>query len=438
MGVVSDLVRDVPLPRMVKVRQILPRPSIPSEEVPGVIRSLLEPEKFASRVKPGMKICITCGSRGMANIPLIVGSIVSFCRERGAIPFVIPAMGSHGGATAEGQREILASLGVTEETVGCPIVSCMDTVVVGHSPEGLEVRIDKNAAQADGIIVFGRIKAHTCFRGPYESGLMKMMTIGMGKQHGAESCHSAGFKHMAYLVPTFARVIMKNAPVLFGVATLENAFDETYKLVALTPEEIDSEEPKLLEESKRYLQRIVFPECDVLVVDQVGKNISGEGMDPNVSGTFATPYASGGIKAQKRCVLSLTEATHGSFHGIGFVDAISRRVFREMDFEKSYPNAITSTELGFAKIPIIMKNDRETIQVCIQTCVEVDKKNIRLIRIQDTLNLEYIWISEAMLAEARANPEIEIVGEPEPIPFDADGDIAGLRKPADTQRLYYR
>lgn len=428
MGVISDIVKDAALPRMVKVRQLLPRPIIASEEVPGVIHSLLQAEKFASRIQPGMRICITCGSRGMANIPQIVGAIAAFCKERGAQPFVIPAMGSHGGATAEGQRQVLESLGVTEESVGCPIVAGMETVVVGHSPEGLEVRIDKNAAEADGIIVFARIKSHTAFRGPYESGLMKMMTIGMGKQQGAESCHSAGFKHLAYLVPTFGRIIMKNAPVLMGVATLENPFDETYKLVALTPEEIDSEEPKLLLESKQMMQRIVFPSCDILVVDEVGKNINGEGMDPNVTGTFGTPYASGGIEAQRRCILSLTEETHGNFHGIGTVDLISKRVFDELDYEISYPNAITSTGLVWSKIPMWMPNDKETIQCCVKTCVEVDKENLRVIRIKNTLDLEYIYISEAMLEEARNNPEIEIVGEPEEWVFDQEGNLPELRK----------
>ncbi len=428
MSMVSELLKDVQLPRMVKVRQLLPRDSISGEEVPGVIHDLLQPEKFSGKIRPGMRICITCGSRGMANLAQIIHSIADFCREWGAEPFVIPAMGSHGGATAQGQLDVLESLGVTEKSVGCPILSSMDTVVVGHSPEGLEVRIDKYAAEADGIIVFGRIKAHTAFHGPYESGIMKMMTIGMGKQQGAESCHSTGFKHMAYLVPTFGRIILQNAPILFAVATLENAFDETRRLVALAPEEIDTEEPKLLLEAKATMQRILFPDCDVLVVDEVGKNISGEGMDPNVTGTFATPYASGGIQAQKRCVLSLTEETHGNFHGLGMVDAISDRVFRELDFDITYPNTITSTVLSFSKIPLVMKNDRETLQLCVKTCVEVDKKKIRMIRIKNSLDVEYIYISEAMLEEARANPELEIVGEPEEIPFDEAGNIVGLRR----------
>ena len=376
-----------------------------------------------------MSICITCGSRGISNIPLIIKTIADFCKSKGALPFVVPAMGSHGGATAQGQLEILASLGVTEESIGCPIKSSMETVVVGHTvvgdirPEEIEVRIDKNAASADGIILCGRIKAHTAFRGEYESGLMKMMTIGLGKQEGAESCHKNGFKYLAHLVPAFGRIIMKAAPVLFGLAILENSFDETCRLVALTPDEIDSEEPKLLKESFTYLPRIYFDDCDVLVVDEFGKNISGEGMDPNITGTFATPYASGGIKAQKRAILRLTEQTHGNAHGLGLVDVISKKFYDDMDLEITYPNSITSTVLEFSKIPMIMINDRETFQLCIKTCTEIDREKVRLIRIKNTLDLEYIYVSEGMLDEVRNNPNLEIAGEPEELIFDSDGNL---------------
>lgn len=427
--VITSLLEDVKIPKMIKVHQKFDRPKIEPDDIPNTITSQFSQNKFASKIKPGMSICITCGSRGISNIPLIIKTIADFCKSKGAHPFVVPAMGSHGGATAQGQLEILESLGVTPQSVGCPIKSSMETVVVGHTvvgdirPEEVEVRIDKNAAQADGIILCGRIKAHTAFRGEYESGLMKMMTIGLGKQQGAESCHKNGFKYMAYLVPTFGRIIMKNAPVLFGLAILENSFDETCKLAALTPEEIETEEPKLLKESFTYLPKIYFDDCDVLIVDEFGKNISGEGMDPNITGTFATPYASGGIKAQKRAILRLTEQTHGNAHGLGMVDVISKKFYNDLDLEATYPNSITSTVLEFAKIPMIMANDKETFQVCIKTCTEIDKEKVRIIRIKNTLDMEYIYVSESMADEVKLNPNLEIISEPSELSFDSDGNL---------------
>mgnify|MGYP005760193923 FL=1 len=427
--VITNLLKDVKIPKMVKVRQKFERNRINKDDIPNVIFSQLENEKFSSLIKPGMKICITCGSRGISNIPLIIKTIADFCKNKGALPFVIPAMGSHGGATAQGQRDILTSLGVTEETIGCEIKSSMETVVVGHTvvgdirPEEVEVRIDKNAYEADGIILCGRIKAHTAFRGEYESGLMKMMTIGLGKQEGAESCHKNGFKYMARLVPEFGRIIMKNAPILFGLAILENSFDETCRIIAMTPNEIDKHEPELLKESFQYLPKILIDECDVLIVDEFGKNISGEGMDPNVTGAFATEYASGGIKAQKRAVLRLTEETHGNAHGIGLADAVSRKLFDNMDFEITYPNSITSTVLDFSKVPVVMINDKETFQVCIKTCTEIDKEKVRIVRVKNTLDLEYIYVSEGMIEDIKKNPRLEICSEPEELVFDSYGNL---------------
>nr|MCR4707851.1 lactate racemase domain-containing protein [Clostridiales bacterium] len=292
---VASLVSDTFVPKMFRVRQVFPRPRIASEEIPGIIDALLSEEKFASRVKPGMRIAITAGSRGIANNALTTKCIADFCKKRGAKPFVVPAMGSHGGATAEGQREVLESYGITEEYLGCPILSSMEVKKVGVNEEGFDVCIDKNAAEADGIILGCRIKPHTAFRGPYESGLMKMMAIGLGKQVGAQQCHEQGFKNMAKNVPMWGRTILKNAPILFGVPTIENAFDETCKIVAVAAEDIEAEEPVLLKEAFSYMPRIWVDSCDVLIVDHIGKNFSGDGMDPNITGTFCTPYATGGI-----------------------------------------------------------------------------------------------------------------------------------------------
>ena len=422
-GVVSELVKDVKIPKMVKVQQKFPRPRVDVSEIPNTIRKLLEEGKFQDKIQPGMNVCITAGSRGIANVALITKTLVEFCQEKGAFPFIIPAMGSHGGATAEGQTEILASFGITEESMGCPIKSCMDTVEIGKTEEGHSVRIDKYASEADAIIISCRIKPHTAFRGQYESGIMKMMAIGLGKQEGAEICHAAGPKYMAHMIPLFGRVIRDNAPIAFAVATIENAFDETAKLAALTPEEFDEWEPVYLKEAFANMPKILLDESDVLIVDKIGKNISGDGMDPNVTGTFGTPYASGGISAQRVCVLGLTEESHHSGIGMGMAHASTKRLLSQVDLEATYPNAITSTVLEMARIPVIMDNDKEAIQVCIKTAVGIDKSNPRIIRIANTLDLEYILVSEALIEEVRRNPRLVITGEAEEMAFDENGNL---------------
>lgn len=420
---VSDLVSDQTIPKMFKVKQVFPRPKIEPEEIPGIIESLLSQEKFSSKVKPGMRIAITAGSRGIANVALTTKCIADFVRSRGAHPFIVPAMGSHGGATAEGQRAILEGYGITEDYVGCPIISSMEVKKIGVNEEGMDVFIDKNAAESDGIILGCRIKPHTAFRGPYESGIMKMMAIGLGKQHGAEVCHEAGFKNMAKYVPMFGRAIIKNAPILFAVPTIENAYDETCKIIAVNAEEIIKKEPPLLQEAFANMPRILVDSCDVLVVDQIGKNFSGDGMDPNITGTFCTPYATGGIQSQRVCVLDLSPETHGNGIGLGYSSATTKRVFDQLDLSSMYPNAITCTVLGGVRIPIVMESDREAIQVCIRTCNEIDKKNPRVVRIPNSLHIEHIMLSESYYEEAKNNPNLIIESEPEYLPFDEDGNL---------------
>lgn len=420
---VADLVSDVRLPKMFKVKQKFPRPRIEPEKIPDIIHELLSEEKFANQIKPGMRIAITAGSRGIANVALTTKCIADFVKERGGKPFIVPAMGSHGGATAQGQREILEGYGITEEYVECPIISSMEVKKIGVNQEGMDVFIDKNAAEADGIILGCRIKPHTAFRGPYESGMMKMMAIGLGKQHGAEVCHEAGFKNMAKYVPMFGKAIIENAPILFAVPTIENAFDETCKIVAVNADEIEEKEPPLLKEAFANMPRILVDSCDVLVVDQIGKNFSGDGMDPNITGTFCTPYATGGIQSQRVCVLDLSPETHGNGIGLGYASATTKRVFEQLDFGSMYPNAITCTVLGGVRIPIVMESDKEAIQVCVRTCNEIDKKNPRIVRIPNSLHIEHIMLSEAYYQEALQNPDLDIESEPEYLAFDGDGNL---------------
>jgi len=259
------------------------------KDIPGTIAKEFQKPEIASRIKPGMRIAITSGSRGIAHIAEITKEIVKQIQKLGGKPFIFPAMGSHGGATAEGQREVLESYGITKKTMGVPIVSSMETVVIGHTPEGKPVYIDKNAHEADGLDVVGRIKPHTAFRGTWESGLLKMMVIGMGKQKGAESCHDEGFGRMAHNVEVYADVIMAKTNILFGVGIVENAFDDTYLIEAILPSQFKKREAELLELAKNLMPKILIPKFDILIVDRIGKNFSGDGADPNITGTYATP-----------------------------------------------------------------------------------------------------------------------------------------------------
>lgn len=423
MGIVTELLKDVKTPEMISIRQNFDGTHIDARYIPSVIAGEMKQEKIASAFRPGMRVAITAGSRGIANIALIIKCIADNLKEMGAIPVVVPAMGSHGGATAEGQREVIESYGITEDFIGCEIISSMETVEIGKTETGRPVRIDKNAYEADGIVVCGRIKPHTGFRGPYESGIMKMMAIGLGKQFGAEIIHADGFHHFKEYIPMYGNAIIKYAPVTCALAILENAYDQTRELVALTPEEIVTEEPVLLDRARTYMPRLLFDSCDVLIIDEAGKNISGDGMDPNISGRFPTTCASGGIDAQRIAILDMTPESHGNGCGMGLADCVSKRFFDKLDLEATYPNAITNTVVGEMKIPMIMQNDKETVQLCIKSCNEIDKENPRVIRIKNTLKLKDIEISGALLEEAKAHPDIEITGELRPMTFNEEGNL---------------
>jgi len=424
-NVVKRLCAEVSLPKMFKVKQLFDRKRIEVENIPDVIFAQMSRPELGGYIKNGKHIAITCGSRGVANVAIITKAIADFVKSKGAHPFVVPAMGSHGGATAEGQRALIEGYGVTEEFIGCPIVSSMETVVVGKNDEGQEVRIDKNAARADGIIVAGRIKPHTDFHGKYESGLLKMMAIGLGKREGADVCHELGFGYMAHRVHLFGKAVLKHAPVILGLAVLENAYCETCKLAAIKPDEIEEEELKLLAEAREHLPIIFFKHADVLVVDRIGKDISGTGMDPNITGTgYCTPFITEScIAVQRTVVLDLTEETHGTAFGIGAAHTTTKRLFDKIDFDATYVNAVTSRGLDQVKIPCVMDNDREAIQLALRTCLGIDRERPRIIRISDSLHTEIIWISEAMRQEAEMNRRVEIIGEPEEWTFDDYGNL---------------
>lgn len=388
-----------------------------SETIVSVLRRGLGEYSFPQ----GQRIAVTAGSRGVANIGLILKTIVGFLKDGGAEPFIVPAMGSHGGASAEGQKALLAGYGITEESMECPIYSSMEVKKIGRLADGREVFIDKTAAEADGIIVVGRIKPHTAFRGPYQSGLMKMMAIGLGKQYGASVCHAEGFQRMAYNVQAFGSAILKYANILCGVGIIENAFDETKKIMVMRREDIESMEPELLKEAEQSMPRILFPSCDVLIVDEIGKNFSGDGMDPNVTGTFATPFATGGIHAERICLLDLSPETHGNGMGTGVASVITTRIFKQLDVNMMYINGMTCKNLNGSRIPCVMTNDKEAIQFCLKTCIQADILYPKIIRIFNSQFVKYMWISEALAEELPEN--VEILSGPEALSFDSEGNL---------------
>ncbi|HOB08046.1 MAG: lactate racemase domain-containing protein [Limnochordia bacterium] len=421
MGVVSELVKGIPIPRMVKVSQKFDAPRL--ADVEGELRAQLRQEHIQAMIKPGMTIAVAVGSRGVNRIADIVRVVVEELKALQAEPFIVPSMGSHGGASAEGQKEVLRHLGITEDSVGAPIRSSMEVNQIASLENGLPVYVDRFACQADGIVVINRVKPHTAFRGPIESGLMKMLAIGLGKQKGAEACHQLGFKHMAEFVPTMAKVIMDKLPVLFGVATVENAFDQVMKLKVIPASEIEGEEKELLKIAKANMPKLWFDQIDVLVIDEIGKNISGDGFDPNVVGRYPTPYAYGGPDVTKIVVLDLTDETEGNANGIGTADFTTRYCVDKIDYEKIYANGLTSTVVAPTKIPTTLENDREAIQAAIKTCNILDFTKVRLVRIKNTLQLAEIEVSEPMIPEVESNPNLNILSAPYDWEFDANGNL---------------
>lgn len=429
METITNLIKDTPIPKMVRVRQNFDKTCIPESDIPGIILRELDRPEIGGKILPGQKIAITCGSRGINHNALMARTIVDFVKSKGAEPYIVAAMGSHGGATAEGQLQILKDYGITEEAMGCPVKSSMETVQIGisgvrHQP----VFMDKNASEADGIILFNRIKPHTSFRGPYESGLMKMMAIGLGKQKGAESIHHQSPAIMHELVEEYGRTILENAPVLGGIAIIENAYDDTYLIKGLSPEEIITEEPKLKEISYKTIAHLLFDKCDVLVVDKIGKNISGDGMDPNVSGTFGSPGRPrngepGPILAQRTVVLDLTDESHGNFNGIGVADVTTKRLIDKSIVDVTYPNALTSTLVNMVKMPIFAHSDENAIKLAVRVCNMIDKQHPRIVRIANTMELSHIWVSEALVEEVKAHPHMELDGELQDWGFDENGNL---------------
>jgi len=411
------------LPRLARVRQSIPQPRL--EDVPGTVRRLILSSRLRDRVAKGGTIAVGIGSRGVSGIARVARTIVDTLREMGYKPFVVAAMGSHGGATADGQRELLAGYGVTAETMGVPVKTGMDTVVLGTNPVGLPIYFDKNAYEADAIVLANRVKPHTDFHAQHESGVLKMLVIGLGKRDGASQVHKLGVRGLREVLPAVGRFLVKNTRFALGLAIIENAEDVPAEIVALEPETIFELEPVLLERARDLMGRLPFDQIDVLVVGELGKNYSGAGMDPNVIGRLlieTQPDLDRPV-VTRLAVLDVSDESHGNIVGVGFADLTTERLVSRLDPESFRINVLTSCCLERARIPITLPTDRDVIQTALETCWRIEFSQARVVVIPNTLELETIWVSPPLDDEVRAHPHLTRETDFLPIPFLADSSL---------------
>lgn len=395
------------------------------QDVPGAVRTALETLNISSATKSGESVAVCVGSRGISQISLIVSECVKHLMNNGLKPFIVPAMGSHGGTTPEGERSVLAKLGIDESRVKVPILPAEDVVRIGTLKIGIPILMDKGAAEADHIVVINRVKPHTKFHGPIESGLTKMLTVGLGKGKGAAIYHRAAVQHTFGILHDAARRILEECSVLFGLAILEDGYRHISRIRAVGPENWHQTERKLLEEARVMVPRIPFDPIDILIVDEIGKEISGIGMDSNVTGRhrdivgdfFTPPHA------KRIFVRNLSPESDGNANGIGLADVTTRRLVDAIDFEKTYQNALTAISPEKAAVPMHFETDRECVETCLNTIGMVQPEAARIVRIKNTATLETLWISRALEAEAALNRDIKILKTWEPMSFDDQGNL---------------
>lgn len=415
MDAVKSLLENIDIPPMYRVRQ-----EFYVNPLEDIETSCLEQIGALSRLatlKRGARIAVAVGSRGIANISRITASVVKALQSQGFEPFIVSGMASHGKATDEGQAELLAELGVTEAAVGCPVRASVEVVEIGTIDSGLPVYMDRIASEADGIVVINRIKTHTAFHAEYESGLVKMLAIGLGNDIGAKSCHQLGFGKMAENIIAMTRMKIDKMPVLFGVAVIEDGAENVSIIEVIDGDKIMEREPELLKVSKSYMPSIGIDQIDVLVVDRMGKEISGDGMDPNITGRYATPYASGGPQVSKLAILGVTEKSHGNVIGVGQADICTQKLFERADLETTYINSLIATVTSVARLPMILPTDYDAIRAAILTCNIVDFSKVRLVRIRDTLHLGELLVSQALVDEVSGKANVISVDGPVEMKF---------------------
>ncbi len=422
-------------PKLLRIRQQFERPRV--EDIPATVAAELEKLNLARTIRPGHTVALTAGSRGIANIPLILRSVAQHLKKIGAKPFLVPAMGSHGGGTPEGQRKILESYGMTEEFVGVPIKASMDVISLGSTADGFPVVLDRHASEADHIGVVGRVKPHTGFHGPIESGLLKMMMIGLGKHAGALAYHRMLLEFpYDQVVRSVTRHMRSKAHIAFGLGIVENAYDETALLEAVSPDSFEPREEALLIKAKSWLARLPYRDADLLIVDEIGKNISGSGMDTNVVGRkrafrLGAVSANGAPPADEQpamrhiFVRGLTAITHGNAAGIGLADFTTTRLVKTMNYKATVINCLTSGYPEGANIPVHFETDQEVIDAALSIIGTRTVDEARIMRIRNTLSLEEMQISEPCLSENGSATQYSVVGE-SPLTFDKDGNLPAL------------
>jgi len=412
-------------PQIFRLRQSFERPRV--AEVAAEVDVRLAQLSLGEKIWPGHSVAITAGSRGIANLPAIVKAIVDHLRKLGARPFIVPAMGSHAGGTADGQRKLIEEYGVTEEYCGCPIRSSMDTVVVCQAREGFPVHFDRFAAEADHVVVCGRVKPHTSFAGDVESGLLKMMLIGLGKHHGAKIYHRAIMDYsFAQIIRSVAREVLSRCRIVAGGAIVENSYDETALIAAVRPEEFESREKELLVLAKRWLPRLPFDSADLLLIDELGKDVSGTGMDTNVVGRkfgYHEPGPTEKPAIRYIAVRGLTAKTHGNATGLGLAEFCRSRVLRERDVNVTRINSCTGGDVCAAMTPLDYETDHEILDAVLPLIGLTEPRDAKLLWIRNTLQVAELACSAAYLAEARRRPDLEILSSPSPLPWDAAGNL---------------
>ncbi len=412
------------LPRMVRVKQRFESPVV--DNLPEAISDELDRIDAGAIVGKGSSVAVTAGSRGVADIGVIIKAAVDYLKRIGAKPFIVPAMGSHGGATAAGQREVLAHYGITDESMGVPIKATMEVVEIGQTADKLPVFLDRYAAEADHILPLNRIKAHTDFSGSIESGLMKIMAIGLGKQKGANTYHRASIQHgFEHVITSVGSLVLGTGKVAFGIGIIENAYEETAKVAALRSNELVSGERELLIESKALMGRLPFDTLDFLIVDYMGKNISGTGMDTNIIGRRLQTL---GVEPEKPKIIRIfvrdvTDASDGNATGIGLADFTTTRLVDKIDRHATYMNGITGLGPQKSRIPFHYDNDREAIEIALQTIGLTPPELASVIRIENTLKLTEVDISESLLEAAKLRSDLDVIGKLSSLEFDSSGNL---------------
>jgi hypothetical protein len=388
------------------------------EDIPGAIHREFSRLDVGKNVQPGQRVAVAVGSRGIHNLSTIVATVVECLRKMGLKPFIFPAMGSHGGATGEGQAKLLNYLGITESSMGAPIISTMDVISLGRLDSGAEVLISKDAFEAHHLVVINRVKPHTLLRGEVESGLCKMLTLGCGKHKGALNMHKFG---LASTMTPAARIILEKAPVLCGLAIVENALEQVHTVKLALPEQFIEVDTELLKSARRLFPRIPLEDLDILIVDEMGKNISGAGIDPNVIGFWRREGGPREPDYRTLIVLDLTPQSEGNAVGIGMVDLTTRTMMAKVDLKSTYTNAITSGVWRSARFPIALENDRIVLETALSHVLDLD--HVRMARILNTLHLENFWATEALLPELRKQEGISVDGKPLQLEFDDEGRL---------------